>query len=611
YAIIPLAPSGDEAVGGLAYYGVVTAVPGADQFTIPTLAGLGAGKFQPGATQYSAYVLRDAGGLAAVPQGETQLVITYDTATGNFLAGAFAAPGVGVGDEILLLHPSIAALVVGLNVPGVDSVANVLMRDVAGNKASTIPAMNLAPSATDDLVRHIKAILERVGATPADPDDSLLTNVGQRDDAATLDDLSDVTTTSIEAKLRRILTRQSPGTYTATVQGASRTAEDDMLDAMATYFVAAGAAMALQVNGNPARTNLQQALIDFFGAFGCDGANVFNPTVQGAARTDLDAALAAMATYFSAAGAAWSVQINGNAARTNLEQVWEDFSAVFGADGANVFNPTIQGAGQTNLDAALAQLAIYFAAAGAAMSIQVNGGAARANLELVLEDYFAVVGCDGANVFNPTVQGAARTTFEAAWDAMATYISPAGAAYSATVNPGAVAKTNIEETLEDLGDVLAGATGIVTYPAAAVPGNGVSMAEVLRQIYNDVVALVGAGILHEQADTPVTINAIAAGETNVLNLAVAATRYVVRSLRLKSADPGANTVTVRLYELVNDVLTVVDTFSMTTANFGTYQSLTDMFGLFQLAGDQLRVTVQASAGGPYAVTGQFSHALAT
>ncbi|MDP3063126.1 MAG: hypothetical protein Q8O40_07950, partial [Chloroflexota bacterium] len=46
YAIIPLAPSGDEAVGGLAYYGVVTAVPGADQFTIPTLAGLGAGKFQ-------------------------------------------------------------------------------------------------------------------------------------------------------------------------------------------------------------------------------------------------------------------------------------------------------------------------------------------------------------------------------------------------------------------------------------------------------------------------------------------------------------------------------------------------------------------------------------
>ena len=31
---------------------------------------------------------------------------------------------------------------------------------------------------------------------------------------------------------------------------------------------------------------------------------------------------------------------------------------------------------------------------------------------------------------------------------------------------------------------------------------------------------------------------IVAGETNVLNLAAAATRYLVRSLRLKSVDPG-------------------------------------------------------------------------
>ena len=213
------------------------------------------------------------------------------------------------------------------------------------------------------------------------------------------------------------------------------------------------------------------------------------------------------------------------------------------------------------------------------------------------------------NAFTADVQGAARTELDVMLGQLATYISALGAAYSATVNPGAVAKTNLEQTLEDLGDVLAGAAGIVTFPVAAAPADGVSMAEVLRQIYNDLVAL-NSGF-QEQPDTAVTITAIVAGETDVLNLAVAATRYLVRHLRLKSADPGVNTVTVRLYELVNDVATVVDTFSITTANFGTYFSLMDMFGVPHLAGDNLRVTVQATGGGPYAVTGQYSWASAT
>ncbi|MDP3064640.1 MAG: hypothetical protein Q8O40_15765, partial [Chloroflexota bacterium] len=104
YVIIPLASGPNAGTAGLSYYGVVTAVPGANQFTCPTLTGLGAGKFQPGATQYSAYVLRDAGGLAALPQGETRLVTVYDTATGTFTTTAFPA-AVAVGDEILLLHP--------------------------------------------------------------------------------------------------------------------------------------------------------------------------------------------------------------------------------------------------------------------------------------------------------------------------------------------------------------------------------------------------------------------------------------------------------------------------------------------------------------------------
>lgn len=118
----------------------------------------------------------------------------------------------------------------------------------------------------------------------------------------------------------------------------------------------------------------------------------------------------------------------------------------------------------------------------------------------------------------------------------------------------------------------------------------------------------GGGGMTENVAVTVNINAIAGGETDVLLLNVADTRYIVRSLRVKSVDPGVNTVYVRLYELINDVLTLVDTFDITTANFGTYFSLMDMFGLPQIVGDQLQVTVQASAGGPYAVTGEYSYA---
>ncbi len=124
-----------------------------------------------------------------------------------------------------------------------------------------------------------------------------------------------------------------------------------------------------------------------------------------------------------------------------------------------------------------------------------------------------------------------------------------------------------------------------------------------------ILAAIGGatGIFNEQADVAVTINAVNGGETDVFDLNAASTRYIVRSLRLKAVDPGANTIAVRLYELINDVSTLVDTFTITTDNFGTHTSLMDMFGVPHLAGDDLQVTVQASAGGPYAMTGQYSH----
>jgi hypothetical protein len=95
---------------GLFYHGIVTAVPGANQFTIPALAGLGAGKLSDATAPYQAFVLRQAGGAGAAPQGEIQDITGYVTGTGVFTTNAFTV-AVGIGDEVLILHPSLAGTI--------------------------------------------------------------------------------------------------------------------------------------------------------------------------------------------------------------------------------------------------------------------------------------------------------------------------------------------------------------------------------------------------------------------------------------------------------------------------------------------------------------------
>ncbi len=135
-----------------------------------------------------------------------------------------------------------------------------------------------------------------------------------------------------------------------------------------------------------------------------------------------------------------------------------------------------------------------------------------------------------------------------------------------------------------------------------------------KELGSSPVELVILRGFQEFASVPVTINAIAASETSVLLLAIPGTRYLVRHLRLKCADPGANTVTVKLYELVNGALIVVDTFAITLAGSGlpgdanNYFSLMDMFGIPYLVGDSPKVTVQSLPLGGFAVTGQYSYA---
>jgi hypothetical protein len=90
---------------GLFYHGRVTAVPGANRFSIPSLAGHGIANFAGATNPYYAYVQRDAGGLGGAPQGECQAITTY-LDNGDFTTAAFTG-AVGVGDDMLILHPAI------------------------------------------------------------------------------------------------------------------------------------------------------------------------------------------------------------------------------------------------------------------------------------------------------------------------------------------------------------------------------------------------------------------------------------------------------------------------------------------------------------------------
>jgi hypothetical protein len=89
--------------------------------------------------------------------------------------------------------------------------------------------------------------------------------------------------------------------------------------------------------------------------------------------------------------------------------------------------------------------------------------------------------------------------------------------------------------------------------------------------------------------------------------AVTSLHSSIDKLRIKSVDPtGAETVTVKLYELINSTLVLVSSWVIDTSNYTTFFSLMDMFGVDQLSGDDLEVTVLYSAAGPKAVTGSYT-----
>jgi len=480
------------AMQGLCFYGQIDAIPGANQFTVNNLIGLGDAKFA-GANPYYVFVFRDAGGAGAAPQGELRPVTAYVSATGIFTHAAFTAALVA-GDEVLIIHPSL-----------ISGSLQFIAAGTLDTSSATVPADSTRTEGDNYFNGCILMTIE--GAVAYQPRRIVdYTGVGG---IFTLD----------------------PGNPFTAVSGA------------VLYVVLADTA-------------------DFVPA--ADGA--LNRTTAEVVGGKADTAL-------------YSVSVTASLMRYIKALVTAGI-AVPGA--VSDAGPAI-----TDFDTDLTE----------ATDNHYNG--------------MLLMFIDGPNIGQAHIiddyAGAAKNVSFLAGDQWT----------DVPVNG------NSFVILPDLGTLLKALHSVPAADAATnafvrdVIGNKADAGVVVISAFNSIMAYI-KGILtgvnrgfQEQADTAVNINAILAAETDVLNLAVAATRYIVRSLRLKCADPGANTVTVRLYELVNDGAVVVQSFDITGANFGTYLSLMDMFGLPHLGGDNLRVTVQASAAGPYAVTGQYSHATAT
>jgi hypothetical protein len=97
---------------GTIFRGTVTADDPGVSFTIAGLAGQGVGAFIDANTPWYAYVFRDAGGVAAAPQGEVQKVTGYTSATGLFTTDAFTV-AVATGDDVMIVS---AALINSLSI---------------------------------------------------------------------------------------------------------------------------------------------------------------------------------------------------------------------------------------------------------------------------------------------------------------------------------------------------------------------------------------------------------------------------------------------------------------------------------------------------------------
>jgi len=149
----------------------------------------------------------------------------------------------------------------------------------------------------------------------------------------------------------------------------------------------------------------------------------------------------------------------------------------------------------------------------------------------------------GAGIFSADIQGAARTELDTMLAQLAVYFNLAGAALGVTMNPGAGARANLQLILQDLADMLAGGTGIVTWPTPRqLPANGVSLAEVERYI---------AEVKPEwAARTSATYTTITATEETILTTAYAVPGLFYFNLTLRNMV-AQDDFTIRVYKRVD------------------------------------------------------------
>ena len=100
-----LGVGGSGSLGSLAYYGKISTYTDATHFKVAGLVDFGNDFFK----NWYVYVLRDAAGAGAAPQGEdAKRISDYISLDGTFAHLAFSA-NLAVDDEVLILHESIAS----------------------------------------------------------------------------------------------------------------------------------------------------------------------------------------------------------------------------------------------------------------------------------------------------------------------------------------------------------------------------------------------------------------------------------------------------------------------------------------------------------------------
>ena len=96
---------------GLIFRGTVTTYTDTTHFKVSSLPAYGSASDFPDDffKDYNIYVVWDSAGGGSAPQGETEAVTGYTSVDGAFANDAFTTP-LEVGDEILLIHPSLGTV---------------------------------------------------------------------------------------------------------------------------------------------------------------------------------------------------------------------------------------------------------------------------------------------------------------------------------------------------------------------------------------------------------------------------------------------------------------------------------------------------------------------